>query len=121
MIYPLRTLQAVFIKYTGDDGRSMHHGNPPDVTIEQADGVMFLCPKCYEKNGGPAGTHRIVCNRPRVPLRPGVYVGPGRWEFSGTGIDDLVLTASSSSVKLSGGCAWHGFVGKSNVPPGHAG
>jgi hypothetical protein len=116
----LRELEAVFVRYTGEDGKLMHVGEPPDVTLEQADAVMFLCPKCFIANGGPVRTHRVICNRPRVPQRPGIYVGPGRWEFSGTGIDDLVLTAGSSSVKLEGGCQWHGFVGSSGVPPGHA-
>lgn len=117
----LRELQAEFLRYEGEDGKYMYVGDPPDVTIEQADAVMFLCPKCFATNGGPKGTHRVICNRPRVPLRPGIYVGPGRWEFSGTGIDDLVLTAGSSSILLDGpGCGWHGFVGNGGVPPGHA-
>lgn len=116
----LRELEAVFIRYEGEDGRSMYYGDPPDVTIEQADAVMFLCPKCYAENGGSVGTHRVICNRPRVPVIEGKYVGPGRWEFSGTGIDDLVLTAGSSSVLLTAGCQWHGFVGNGGVPPGHA-
>lgn len=120
----LRELEAVFIRYgaySREGARLMHHGDPPDVTIAEADAVMFLCPKCYLQNGGPVGTHWVICNRPRVPLMEGVFVGPGRWEFSGAGIDDLVLTAGSSSVLLLGpGCGWHGFVGCSGVPPGSA-
>jgi hypothetical protein len=88
----------------------MHVGDPPDVALEQADALMFLCPKCFAENGGPRGTHRVICNRPRVPLREGIYVGPGRWEFQGTGIDDLSLVAGSSSVLLLGGCNAHFFV-----------
>lgn len=106
----LRDLQAEFLRYTGEDGKLMHVGDPPDVTLEQADGIMFLCPVCFAKNGGPVGTHRIICNRPRVPLREGIYVGPGRWEFEGTGIDDLTLVAGSSSILLLGGCAAHFFI-----------
>lgn len=115
----LRELEAEFIKYVGEDGKTMHVGEPPDVSIDEADAVMFLCPKCYAENKGPVGTHRVICNRPRIPQRD-FYVGPGRWEFSGTGIDDLVLTAGSSSVALQGGCQWHGFVGNGGVPPGSA-
>lgn len=85
------------------------------VTIDTADGVCFLCPKCFEKNGGPVGTHSIICWRPRVPAeyRP----GPGRWEFEGTGIDDLTLVAGSSSVKLEVGCQAHFHIVKGEVKP----
>ncbi len=105
----------MFIKYEGEDGRTLHHGNPPDVPIGEADAVMFLCPKCFNANRGPVRTHSVICNRPRVPLRPGVYVGPGRWEFAGTGIADLTLNGASPggarSIQLLGaGCQWHGFI-----------
>ena len=116
----LRELKAVFIRYElGPNGEDyMHHGDPPDVSITEADAVMFLCPKCYAQNGNSAvGTHQVICNRPRVPQAPN-RVGPGRWEFSGTGIDDLVLTAGSSSVLLQGGCGWHGFVGNGGITAG---
>ena len=106
----LRELEAVFVRYVGDDGKSMHVGDPPDVALEQADALMFLCPKCFAENGGPRGTHRVICNRPRVPLREGTYVGPGRWEFMSSTIDDLSLVAGSSSVQLLGGCNAHFFV-----------
>lgn len=55
------------------------------------------------------GTHRIICWRPRVPITPSM-VGPGRWDFEGTGYDDLSLVAGSSSVQILGGCAAHFFV-----------
>lgn len=111
----LRELEAVFLYYTGEDNRSLHVGDPPDVTLEKADAIMFLCPKCFAANGGPVRTHRVICNRPRVPLIEGKYVGPGRWEFEGTGIDDLTLVAGSSSVALIGGCAAHFFVRKGQI------
>jgi hypothetical protein len=77
-------------------------------TIDEADGISFLCPKCFAENGGAVGTHGVICWRPRVPrdARP----GPGRWELEGTGYSDLTLRASSSSVQLTGGCAAHFFV-----------
>jgi hypothetical protein len=73
--------------------------------IADADGVGFLCPKCFKTNGGRVGTHAVVCWRPRVP--PDVDPKPGRWEFVGTGLDDLTLVAGSSSVLLSGPCGAH--------------
>lgn len=80
------------------------------VTIQDADALMFLCPKCFVEKGGRPGTHYVICNRPRVPQMPGRRVGPGRWEFQGSSLDDLSLVAGSSSVKLDSGCQWHGFV-----------
>lgn len=76
--------------------------------LADADGVLFLCPKCFADNAGPRGTHSVLCWRPRVPA--GVSPGPGRWEFEGTGYLDLSLRAGSSSVLLTGGCAAHFFV-----------
>lgn len=67
--------------------------------IADADGIWFLCPVCFQKNSGPIGTHAIICWRPRVP--PEVFPRPGRWEFEGTGIDDLTLVAGSSSILLT--------------------
>ena len=75
------------------------------ASFTDADGVMFLCPKCWLANAGPVGTHGIICWRPRVPA--GVRPGPGRWEFQGTSLDDLTLVAGSSSVRLDGGCNAH--------------
>lgn len=104
----LRALEAEFIRYEGDGIMRT------DVQMQDADGVMFLCPKCFAANGGSVGTHRVICNRPRVPQSP-KRVGPGRWEFVGTSMDDLSLVAGSSSVKLLGGCEWHGFVKNGNA------
>lgn len=83
------------------------------VTIENADGICFLCPKCFVEKGGPVGTHRIICWRPRIPLSESP--GPGRWEFQGTSIDDLTLVAGSSSIKLEGGCQAHFFIQKGEI------
>lgn len=79
-----------------------------DVSLAEADGVQFLCPVCFAKNGGPVGTHSVICWRPHVP--PDVNPKPGRWEFSGTGYNDLTLTAGSSSILLTSGCKAHFFI-----------
>lgn len=77
-------------------------------TIGEADGVMFLCPKCFAANGGPCGTHSVICWSPTVPRD--VAPGPGRWTMRGSGIVDLTLIAPSSSIAISGGCRAHFFV-----------
>ena len=103
----LRDLDPEFLRYIGE--RDMHVGDPPDVGIAESDAIMFLCPTCFAKNSGRVGTHRVICNRPHVPQSE-YRVGPGRWQFEGTGFDDLTLVAGSSSIALQGGCAAHFFV-----------
>jgi hypothetical protein len=78
------------------------------VDRAEAEGVSFLCPKCFQRLGGAVGCHRVMCWDPSVPAD--VSPGPGRWKLDGRGFDDLSLVAGSSSVALQGGCKWHGFV-----------
>lgn len=76
--------------------------------ITEADGIIFKCPKCFEANGGTVGTHSVICWRPHVPTDR--HPKPGRWQFVGTGIDDLTLAAGSSSILLTAGCEAHFFI-----------
>jgi hypothetical protein len=90
-----------------------HEWYVPVDRIEDADGIMFLCPKCFADNGGAIGTHSVICWRPRVP--PEVKPAPGRWEMQGTSIDDLSLVAGSSSVQLTAGCFAHFLVERGGI------
>jgi hypothetical protein len=106
----LRELEATFLKVLPPDEEGRRLFQYEGVTMEAADGVMFLCPKCFAANGGKAGTHEIICwfaGRVGDDLDP----SPGRWNPSGTGIDDLTFVGPGAvSVLLLGGCRWHGFV-----------
>lgn len=106
----LSELEPEFLRHEIRDGHTWHLHVP---TIGEAEGVMFLCPKCFVANGGPVGTHRVLCWSPIVPLE--IAPGPGRWNLVGTGFEDLSLVAGSSSVLLTSGCMWHGFVTKGEV------
>ena len=102
----LQDLEAKFIKLTGDDS---HIECPP----WEADGIRFLCPKCYAIDNSPIGTHSVICWFFWVP--PHISPGPGRWTPDGeNGIHDLTFVPGSPpkacSVLLLGGCGWHGFV-----------
>lgn len=92
------------------DERTFQHEG---VSFAEADGVMFLCPKCFEVNGGSVGTHSVICWRPRVPQTWNPK--PGRWEFEGSSLDDLTLVAGSSSVLLTGGCEAHFYVRRGHI------
>lgn len=77
-------------------------------SIEQADGIRFLCPLCYQRNGGPIGVHSVLCWKPSV--QKDITPGPGRWDMQGSGFNDLTLVAGSSSVRLTDGCEAHFFI-----------
>jgi hypothetical protein len=106
----LTELEPRFLRRVEEEG-SIYHRDV--VSIGEAEGVMFLCPKCFQANGERIATHFVICWSPKVP--PEAVPGPGRWELVGTGFADLTLRAGSSSVQLLGGCNWHGFITNGDV------
>jgi hypothetical protein len=111
----LRELEAKFYCYRlGEPAEHWPEGQPwhvPVNTLAEAHGVCFLCPKCFTENQGPIGTHAVICwFVGKVP--DSAMPGPGRWNPSGTSLDDLTFIGPGAySVALTGGgCAWHGFV-----------
>lgn len=88
------------------------------TALKDAHGVRFLCPKCFEKNGGAIGTHAILCWF--VGVDQNIDPKPGRWTPSGTSLDDLTFIpgpGGTPSVKLTSpdGCQWHGLVKNGEV------
>lgn len=92
--------------------------------MRKAQGVQFLCPKCFVANGGKVGTHLILCWSRSRGVPDSAQPGPGRWTLEGTGFDDLTLngdspagpgTGARSVLLTGGGCGWHGFVTKGEV------
>lgn len=87
-------------------------------TLNLAQGVSFLCPKCYQAHNGPRGTHRILCWSRSRGVPDDALPGPGRWRLTGTGFNDLSLRGElddngregARSVQLQGGCKWHGHI-----------
>ncbi len=99
----LTDLEPKFLKRENDHSFWFHTG------IAEADGIEFLCPVCFQKNGGPVGTHAIICWTPQVPQTTDPV--PGRWNMQGTSFADLSLIAGSSSVFLTtAACKAHFFV-----------
>lgn len=80
-------------------------------TLAEANGLWFLCPKCFVDKKGEVGTHHVLCWFVGVDMNIGPK--PGRWTPQGTGLDDLTFVPSpgrSQSVALLAGCMWHGFL-----------
>jgi len=80
-------------------------------TLAVAQGVFFLCPKCFAANNGPVGTHGLYvffsgCGVPE-DFSLNREKQPVRLEVSGGGLEDLTL---APSILIQGGCGWHGFV-----------
>lgn len=108
----LTELKPQFIRHEVRDGATYHVRVD---AIGQAQGVRFLCPKCYAANGGPVGTHSVVCWSRSRGVPDDVLPGPGRWTLDGSGYEDLTLNGDppgrARSVLLTGpGCGWHGFI-----------
>jgi hypothetical protein len=128
LLMRLTDLEPQFIKYVtrAVDPNAFYDGvrHPSGIettyhhvdAVSAADGICFLCPKCFQQNGGTAGTHGVICwfeGRVADDVDP----KPGRWNPTGNGYDDLsfVPGAKSNSVLLLGGCNWHGFVTNGDV------
>jgi hypothetical protein len=108
-------LEPAFIRREVRDGTVYH------VTvgsISEADGVLFLCPVCWQRNNGPIGTHGILCWKPNA-VPDDAQPGPGRWQMVGHSCQDLTLVAGSSSVHLTseGGCKAHFYVRNGEIVP----
>ncbi len=115
-VVKLTSLEPQFIRHEFRDGGEFLCDVP---TLDQAQGIEFLCPGCFEKNGGAVGTHQIICWSRSRGTPDEVRPGPGRWKMTGTGFDDLTLDAdppnSARSVALTSGCRWHGYVTNGEV------
>jgi hypothetical protein len=99
----LSELEPQFLRYTATDYVYVN-------TLAQAQGIKFLCPKCFERNGGAVGTHIVVVwfNGRDVDA---IAVPTPRWGVSGTGYTDLTIVPSISLERADlVGCQWHGFV-----------
>jgi hypothetical protein len=83
-----------------------------DVPFAEAQGIEFLCPKCFLSNGGAGGTHwcNVTFSDRGVADQLGAHNTAGkptRWAVSGDRFENLTTTPS---ILLEGGCGWHGFI-----------
>lgn len=78
-------------------------------TLEEAQQIMFLCPACFTKNGGPENTHSVLVGfhgRDLLPHQSSQSRDkqPSRWNVAGTGTADLTLNPSIDCE------CWHGWI-----------
>jgi hypothetical protein len=107
----LTELKACFLRLDSSDPKSMWR----DATLADAHGIILLCPVCFAKNGGSAGTHSVICWFRHCGVPDDLDPKPGRWTPQGTGLDDLTFVAGeppmACSVLLTGpGCGAHFFI-----------
>lgn len=116
----LTDLEPQFLRYEEkvEDGKT--HVYLPNVdAIGEAQGIKFLCPKCFQANSGNVGTHAVICWSRSRGVPDNARPRPGRWALVGTGYGDLTLNcdppSNARSVQLNGGCQWHGHVTNGEV------
>lgn len=105
-------LEPKFLRYFKRPDGTAIYAEVDEIT--EAQGVRFLCPKCFEANSGPVGTHSVICWSRSRGVPDEVRPSPGRWTLEGTGLHDLTLNGDppggARSIQLTSGCGWHGFI-----------
>jgi len=81
------------------------------ISVTDAQGVLFLCPVCFVKNGGPIGTESVLCWFRDRGVPDAALPGPGRWQASGTSFADLTLSPSVNVDHEH----WHGWIKNGEV------
>lgn len=76
----------------------------------EAQGITFLCPTCFVKNGGAVGTEHVLLWFKGVPPEAD-QPGNGRWDASGTSFNDLTLSPSVNVDHEH----WHGWIKNGEV------
>ena len=110
--FRLTELEPEFVTFKNEDGARLID----DATRETAHGLRFLCPLCFEKNGGNVGTHSVICWF-EDKVGDDVTPGPGRWKPEGDTLETLSFVPGkhSRSIQLLGGCNAHFFITNGEV------
>lgn len=111
--FTLRQLEATFIALVNDPSRE---GWREDVaTLDAAQGIRFLCPRCYRANGGPIGTHSILCWFAGRGVPSTTMPGPGRWIPNPGAVIETLTFIGPNAASVQSGKHWHGFVRSGHV------
>lgn len=105
---------ATFVRLTDARG-----GHAYVDTLAEAQGIFMLCPRCLKDKGTNIGVHSILMWRANCGVPEEQTPGPGRWAFSGSGLDDLTLAGvngHSDSIFIGpGGCEAHFYIRQGQV------
>ena len=107
----LTELDPEWVRLTETPGTRRRGG---EVDITTAQGMIFLCPTCFQKNGGPVGTHSVLTWFRDRGVPDHEEPGPGRWAVTGTGFEDITLSPSID-ISSNGDGEWHGFIQNGGV------
>jgi hypothetical protein len=103
-------LEPQWCKYIEDGVWRVQDEGGESITPETADGIMFLHPEQFERNGAAIGTSCVLLwFRGRVP--DSATPGPGRWDLINPDFEHFEI---SPSVDLTAGGQypgeWHGWI-----------
>lgn len=90
--------------------RGFYRKSETEITADKAQGILFLDPLEFTKNGGAVGTSSVLVWFSGRGV-PDTYEPKARWAASGTGFADLSLHPSidvTCGNKFPG--RWHGWV-----------
>lgn len=107
----LTELDPTFVRATGNGGHQ-------DVaTLAEAQGVLFVCPSCYQRNGNSdIGVHMVLVWFRDRGVPDDAVPKPARWAVSGSSLDDLTLQPSISlQTDERSRDEWHGFITNGQV------
>jgi|SRR6478736_8270395 len=101
---PLSELDAVFVTHTPT-------GFYCDRSFGEAQGILFLCPSCYRKNGNSdIGVHSVLVWFKDRGV-PDTAEPLARWQLSGTSMADVTITPSINlATDEHSRDEWHGYV-----------
>lgn len=102
----LTELDPHFLLYCEENGRASWRQTDD---IIRAQGILFLCPKCFDEHGGPVGTHSVIIWFRDRGVPDMAEPGPARWSVVSESTDYGNLTLTPS-IRFPTGCKFHGKV-----------
>lgn len=108
----LTELEPQLVRYETKDHEFLVHV----ASLSEAQGVQFLCPSCFMKNGGATGTHLIEVSFAEKGVRDNQGSHnregkPSRWSVRGGDISSITLQPSILIDADKPACeGWHGHI-----------
>lgn len=106
MTYTLKQLKGRLLRFYNDNL------NFEEVkTLAEADGVQFICPKCFKEDPDAEYPHEVTLWFSSIGKLSEKIQGHPGWNKSGSSLEDLTFVPPGAvSVLIKARCCWHGFV-----------